>query len=112
MLTGIVGVGGGFLIVPALVLLARLPMRVAVGTSLVIIALKSVVGFLKNWDQLAGSGFEISWTTIALFIAFGALGALVGGRLGGRIPQQRLRRIFAGFLVVMAVAILVVGGRG
>ena len=112
VLTGIVGVGGGFLIVPALVLLARLPMRIAVGTSLVIIALKSLVGFLKNWDQLADSGFEIFWTIIAIFIAFGAPGALIGGRLGSRMPQQRLRRIFAGFLVVMAVAILVVGGRG
>ena len=110
ILTGIVGVGGGFLIVPALVLLGRLSMGVAVGTSLVIIAIKSLFGFLKNWDQFAGSEFEISWVTIALFVGFGGVGSLLGSGLGRRIPQERLRQVFGGFLVVMGIAILVVTG--
>ena len=109
-LTGIVGVGGGFLIVPALVLLGRLPMRLAVGTSLVIIAIKSLVGFLKNWEQLSGSEFEISWPTIALFVGFGGVGSLLGSGLGRRIPQERLQQVFGVFLVVMGIAILAVTG--
>ena len=110
ILTGIVGVGGGFLIVPALVLLGRLSMPVAVGTSLVIIAIKSLVGFLKNWDQLAGSEFEVSWPTILLFIAFGGVGSLLGMGLGRRLPQERLRQVFAVFLVLTGIAILVLTG--
>ena len=110
VLTGIVGVGGGFLMVPALVLLGRLSMRVAIGTSLIIITMKSVVGFLKNWEQLSGSDSGISGSTIALFIGFGVVGGLLGARLGDRLPQDRLRQVFAGFLVVMGIVILVVTG--
>lgn len=112
VVTGIVGVGGGFLMVPALVLLGRLPMRVAIGTSLVIITMKSIVGFLKNWDQLAGAEEEISGATIALFIGFGVVGSIVGSRLGGRLPQEQLHRLFAGFLVVVGIVILIVSGPG
>lgn len=106
-LTGVVGVGGGFLIVPALVLLGRLPMRVAVGTSLLVIALKSGAGFLEYHGQLVEAGTPVAWGTIAVFVAFGAAGTLVGGVIGGRLPQRRLKQVFAVFLVVMGAAILV-----
>ncbi len=106
-LTGLVGVGGGFLIVPALVLLGRLPMRVAVGTSLLVIALKSAAGFLEYHGQLVDAGIPIAWKTIAIFIALGAIGTSIGGAIGGRLPQRRLRQVFAVFLIVMGAAILV-----
>lgn len=107
MLTGFVGVGGGFLIVPTLVLLGGLPMRRAVATSLVVIVMNSAAGFLKYLDHFAGVGLEVNWTTIGVFIAFGALGTFVGRRLGGRIRQRTLQQGFAVFLVVMAGFILV-----
>ena len=85
-------------------------MGVAVGTSLVIIAVKSLAGFAKNWDQLGIDGIQISWTTILLFVVAGGLGTLLGDGLGRRLPQQRLRQVFAVFLVVMGIAILLVTG--
>jgi uncharacterized membrane protein YfcA len=110
-LTGIVGVGGGFLIVPALVLLGRLPMRIAVGTSLLIIAAKSGAGFFEYHGQMVEAGVPIAWKTIGVFIALGAIGTLVGGAIGGRLPQQRLKQVFAVFLIVMGAVILVKEGR-
>lgn len=106
MLTGLVGVGGGFLIVPALVLLGGLPMRLAVGTSLLIIAAKSVAGFVKYVDVLAADGLFVDWTLIGIFAAVGVVGSLIGNRLSQRVPQATLRKGFAGFLVVMGVFIL------
>lgn len=110
-LTGIVGVGGGFLIVPALVLLGRLPMRLAVGTSLLIIALKSGAGFFEYHSQMVEANVPIAWKTIGIFIALGAVGTLIGGAIGGRLPQQRLKQVFAVFLIVMGGVILVKEGR-
>lgn len=105
VLTGFVGVGGGFLIVPALVLLARLPMRRAVATSLFIIAIKSAAGF---WGYLGILGpAAIDWTTIAVFITFGAAGSFAGKALASGIDQRRLKRGFAVFLAVMAAVMLV-----
>jgi len=106
MLTGFVGVGGGFLIVPALVLLGGLPMHLAVGTSLTIIALKSFTGFAKYLDVLASIGLAVNWPLIAMFTLIGAFGTLLGNWLGGRLPQQRLREVFAAFLVVMGAFVL------
>jgi hypothetical protein len=106
ILTGFVGVGGGFLIVPALVLLGGLPMHLAVGTSLMIIALKSLTGFAKYLDVLASIGLEVDWQLIAVFTVIGALGTLLGNWLGVRVPQQRLREVFAAFLVVMGAFVL------
>ena len=111
VLTGLVGVGGGFLIVPALVLLGRLPMRIAVGTSLLIIAVKSGAGFLEYHGQLRGREASVDWWTIAVFVGLGGVGTLLGGAIGGRIPQRRLRQVFAVFLVVTAAVILVKEGR-
>lgn len=107
VLTGFVGVGGGFLIVPALVLLGGLPMRRAVATSLVIIALKSAAGFWKYLDVLADAGSGVDWTVIGLFVLIGFVGSLAGKAVSGRVNQPALQRGFAVFLVVMAVFILV-----
>ncbi|MGI9474863.1 MAG: sulfite exporter TauE/SafE family protein [Rubripirellula sp.] len=106
VLTGLVGVGGGFLIVPALVLLGGLSMRDAVGTSLVIIALKSSSGFIKYVAVLESVGQSVDWATIATFIAVGAVGTFVGSRIHQRVPQTMLRRAFAVFLLGMGVLIL------
>ena len=106
VLTGLVGVGGGFLIVPALVLLGGLPMRVAVGTSLAIIALKSGAGFFKYLDVLARSDMAISWSTVLAFAGIGAVGSLVGRQLGAHVAQDRLRQVFAIFLILMGVFVL------
>jgi len=106
VLTGLVGVGGGFLIVPALVLLGGLPMRLAVGTSLLIIAAKSVAGFVKYLDVLAAADLAVDWSLIAIFSAIGIAGSLVGNQLSQHVPQAALRRVFAVFLVVMGGFIL------
>lgn len=102
VLTGFVGVGGGFLIVPALVLLGGLSMRRAVATSLVIIALKSAAGFWKYLDVLQHAEGSVNWTTIGVFIACGIVGSFAGKSLNSRINQRALQRGFAVFLVVMA----------
>lgn len=106
VLTGLVGVGGGFLIVPALVLLGRLPMHLAVGTSLFIIALKSVSGFVKYIDVLAEAGLSIHWEMMLIFSCIGTLGSFVGGRLGTHVSQDRLKRGFALFLMITGLVIL------
>ncbi|HEU4455174.1 MAG TPA: sulfite exporter TauE/SafE family protein [Longimicrobium sp.] len=101
VLTGLVGVGGGFIIVPALVLLGRLPMKQAVGTSLLVIAMNSAAGFAGYWGRV-----EVPWRFLALFTAVAMAGILVGTRLSRRVPQRSLRRGFAVFLVVVAIFIL------
>jgi uncharacterized protein len=97
LLTGFFGVGGGFLIVPALVIVLRLPMRLAVGTSLLTIALNAVWGLL-GYLRLGG----LDWALIGLFAASGWLGVLIGGRLAGCLPERSLRAGFAGVIVAIA----------
>ncbi|MER8038920.1 sulfite exporter TauE/SafE family protein [Streptomyces hydrogenans] len=99
--TGLVGSGGGFLVVPALALLGGLPMGIAVGTSLLVIAMKSFAG-------LAGhlSGVSLDWGLALTVTAAAVLGSLAGARLAGRIPQQVLRKAFGWFVVVMGVFVL------
>ncbi len=106
VLTGLVGVGGGFLIVPALVVLGGLSMHLAVGTSLAIIALKSVSGFVKYLDVMEAAGLSIHWDLVLVFSGIGIVGSFVGGRLGAYVPQARLKRGFAIFLVLMGIVIL------
>jgi uncharacterized protein len=103
--SGIVGVGGGFLIVPALVLLARVPMNQAVGTSLAIITLNSLVGFARYIGVLQNRGIELDWGTLALVTALGIAGSLLGHRLATRTPQALLRKIFGSTLLLLATAI-------
>ena len=104
--TGLVGVGGGFLIVPALVLLGGLEIHVAVGTSLTIIALKSLTGFVKYLDVLADLGLAVDWRLIGIFVLVGTVGSVIGNLLASRTPQARLRQAFAVFLVVMGAFVL------
>ncbi|MGY0005544.1 sulfite exporter TauE/SafE family protein [Micromonospora sp. I033] len=101
LVTGLVGAGGGFLVVPALALLGGLPMPVAVGTSLVVIAMKSFAG-------LAGylSSVQLDWGLAGAVTAAAVLGSLAGGRLAGRLPADLLRRAFGWFVVVMGVFVL------
>lgn len=94
MLTGLVGVGGGFAIVPALTLLAKLPMRRAIGTSLVIIGLNAAAGLAGYLGRLV-----IPWETTLVFTAFAAVGTLLGGWLSHRLPTHRLQKGFAWFLL-------------
>jgi uncharacterized protein len=96
VLTGLVGVGGGFLIVPALVLLGGLPMRQAVGTSLVVIAMKSTAGFYGYLDQV-----EIPWTFVGMFTGVAIVGALAGSYMAERVPQRVLKQSFAGLLLLV-----------
>ncbi len=106
VITGFVGVGGGFLIVPALVLLAGASMPVAVATSLSIITLNAAIGFLKNLSVLDGLGLRVDWATIGLFAGVGVIGSLIGQSLGKRINQATLKKVFAVFIVLMAGYIL------
>lgn len=101
VLTGIVGIGGGFLYVPALVLLADVPMKRAVGTSLIIIAMSCTAGLASHLRHAT-----IPWAFVAGFSLAAAAGILVGARLVRHISATRLRRAFAVFLVVMATLIL------
>ncbi|MGC1213343.1 MAG: sulfite exporter TauE/SafE family protein [Micromonospora sp.] len=102
LVTGLVGAGGGFLVVPALALLGGLPMPVAVGTSLVVIAMKSFAG-------LAGylSSVHINWGLALAVTAAAIVGSFFGGRLAGKIPEDVLRKAFGWFVVVMGVFVLV-----
>ena len=106
MLTGLVGVGGGFLIVPALVLLGGLAIHTAVATSLVIIALKSYSGFVKYLDVLEAQALTLDWNVLWAVTALGIAGSIAGARIASRMPQQQLKRGFGWFLVVMGVYIL------
>jgi len=101
-ITGLVGAGGGFLIIPALVLLAKLPMKTAVGTSLVIIAAKSLLGFLGD---LKGDEV-IDWGFLALFSAVAIGGILLGTMIGRRVPNEKLRPAFGWFVLLMGMYII------
>lgn len=108
-LTGLLGVGGGFLIVPALVLSLHLPMAVAVGTSLVVIVANSAAGFVAN-----RAGADLDWVIAGAFIAGGLVGAIPGSRLAPRVDETRLRNSFAVFILAVAafvaVQVTVLGG--
>lgn len=106
LLTGLVGVGGGFLIIPALVLVAGLEMRMAVGTSLFIIAAKSALGFYKYLDVLRTEKLNVNWELLAIFTVIGIIGSFVGSRLSQKVPQQALKKVFGFFLIAMGVFIL------
>jgi uncharacterized membrane protein YfcA len=97
LLTGIIGAGGGFVIVPALVLLSGLPMRTAVGTSLLVIAMNSFAGFAG-----ALSHATIHWSLAAAVTAASVCGSLIGASLAGRVKPESLRSGFAWFVLLMA----------
>ena len=102
LVTGLLGAGGGFLIIPVLVLFLRLSMKRAVGTSLVIIALNSLLGFLFSTDHDA-----INWEQMLIITAVSILGIFAGNRLSEYIDGERIKKIFGIFVLCMAVFILV-----
>lgn len=104
--TGFVGIGGGFLIVPALVVVGGLPMSLAVGTSLWIIAINAFTGFVRYLPVLESLGLELDASLLLPFIAVGAVSSLAGNHYGARIPQARLRRIFGAALVLLGIYVL------
>lgn len=101
-ITGLVGAGGGFLIIPALVLLAKLPMKQAVGTSLIIIAAKSLIGFTGD---LKGNEV-IDWNFLLNFSAIAIAGIIAGSILSKRIPNEKLKPAFGWFVLVMGIYII------
>lgn len=101
VISGLVGAGGGFLLVPALALLAGLPMQSAVGTSLLIIAMQSFAGL---GGHLASVG--IDWPVAGMITAAAVIGALIGAPLAERIPPERLRSLFGWFVLLMAGFVL------
>jgi uncharacterized membrane protein YfcA len=102
LVTGLVGAGGGFLIIPALVLFAGLPMKKAVGTSLVIISINSLIGFLGD----IGSGQAIDYAFITLIAAIAVAGIFVGSYLSRFIEGQKLKTGFGWFVLVMGIYII------
>lgn len=105
-LTGFVGVGGGFLIVPALLILGQLPMRTAIGTSLVVIVLKSAVGFLKYQNFLTEHNLSVDWATIGIFVGVGIMGCFIGQALNSILNQRALKQAFAVFLVLIGAFVI------
>ena len=101
VLTGIVGAGGGFLIIPALVLLAKLPMKKAVATSLLIIAVKSLIGFIGDIENL-----NIEWKFLLIFTAISIGGIFIGIWLNKFIDGKKLKKAFGYFVLIMAIYIL------
>ena len=101
--TGFVGAGGGFMIVPALIFLLGIPIRMAIGTSLLIIALKSLLGFVADAVVLDG----IQWGLLLNFIIVATIGIAVGVRLNQRVPAEKLKVGFGWMVLAVGVGILV-----
>ena len=102
LVTGLVGAGGGFLVVPALALLGGLPMSVAVGTSLLVITMKSLGGLFGYLSSVT-----LDWPLVLAVTAAAVVGSVIGGRLTGRIPEVALRKGFGWFVLVMGGFVLV-----
>ncbi|ASV31731.1 sulfite exporter TauE/SafE family protein [Maribacter cobaltidurans] len=100
-ITGLIGAGGGFLIIPALVILANVEMKVAVGTSLIIIAIKSLMGFFLG-DAIT---MEINWQFLLVFTGLSFLGIFIGSYISNYIDGNKLKKGFGYFILVMAVFI-------
>jgi uncharacterized protein len=101
LLTGLVGAGGGFLIIPALVILSKLPMKMAIGTSLLIISIKSLIGFTGDLATR-----EVDWAFLAIFSALAVAGIFLGSYLSNFIPGKKLKPAFGWFVLIMGVYIL------
>lgn len=101
VITGIVGAGGGFLIIPALVLLAKLPMKKAVATSLLIIAIKSLIGFIGDVENL-----DIDWSFLLTFTSISVVGIFLGIYLSNFIEGKKLKKGFGWFVLVMGIYII------
>jgi uncharacterized protein len=102
MLTGLVGAGGGFLIIPALVLFSKLPMKQAVGTSLLIIAAKSLIGFTGDLPHL-----KVDWTLLLSVTAIAIGGIFIGDWLSKKVDGMKLKKGFGWFVLIMGIYIIV-----
>ena len=104
ILSGILGVGGGFIIIPALVLLAKIPIRMSVGTSLLIIAFNSLSGFAGEFIEKHES---MDYSMLILFAILSVIGTFIGFRLTLRLYPSQLKRIFGWFVLVMGISIMI-----
>jgi uncharacterized membrane protein YfcA len=102
LLTGLVGAGGGFLIIPALVILSKLPMKQAVGTSLLIIAAKSLFGFTGDLGKQ-----NIDWQLLLTVTALAIIGIFAGNALSKKVSAQSLKKAFGWFVLVMGIYIII-----
>lgn len=103
VLTGLVGAGGGFLIIPALVLLAKMPMKMAVGTSLFIIATKSLIGFTGDLQTAS----HIDWQLLSVFTVMAVIGIFTGIMLSKKISGSKLKTAFGWFVLIMGIYIII-----
>lgn len=101
LITGLLGAGGGFLLIPTLVFLLKLPMKKAVGTSLAIIAINSLMGFVGDLGH-----FSIHWSFLLAVSAIASGGIFIGERLSRKIPAEKLKKGFGWFVLIMALYIL------
>ncbi len=113
LVTGLVGAGGGFLVVPALALLGGLPIPIAIATSLLVVSMKSFAGFAGYALQFGNGSFvslnpetEINWSVTLIVTAGAVIGALIGSRMVGKIHPDKLRKGFGWFVLVMAFFVL------
>ena len=102
IVTGFIGAGGGFLIVPALVMLLRMSMKEAVATSLFIISINSTIGFISSLDKIT-----VDWNFLLTFTGLSVAGILVGVQITKRIDGRKLRPLFGWFVLTMAVWIII-----
>jgi uncharacterized protein len=100
--TGFLGAGGGFLIIPALVLILKMPMKKAVGTSLLIIALNSLIGFTGDLGHI-----DIDWKFLLIITVIAITGIFIGGALAKKIPGEKLKKGFGWFVLVMGIYIII-----
>ena len=101
-LTGLVGAGGGFLIVPALVVFSKLPMKMAVGTSLLIIAFKSLIGFTGDLVH-----YTIDWKMLLIVTTAAIAGIFIGNAMNKKVPGEKLKKWFGWFVLGMGIFVIV-----
>ena len=102
IITGFLGAGGGFLLIPTLVILLGLPMKEAVGTSLLIIALNSLFGFTADLGH-----FEIDWYFLLSITAIALVGLVIGSQIGKKIESIKLKKGFGYFVLIMGIFIII-----
>lgn len=101
ILTGLVGAGGGFMIIPALVNLLKIPMKIAIGTSLVIIAVNSLIGFISSVNHV-----KIEWNFLISVTAIAIVGIIIGSQLSKKIDGKKLKPAFGWFILIMGIYII------
>lgn len=102
IITGIVGAGGGFLVIPALVILTKIPMKEAVGTSIMIITIKSLIGFLGDLS----SEINVNWSFLFGFSFFTITGIIIGTYSSSYVPEKKMKPVFGWFVMLMGLFII------